>query len=468
METLPNDVILLVGDYLEDRGDCYKAVLVNRRFHTLFSRALFRSAVLRNLEQVQCFLKAIVRQPSLAFVIQYLDLSQWESAPAQPSFSSNELAQLSIWAKSFGHSDEERVQWERDLLDNDEEAWIALLVSLASNVRSLKLAYPRENKYVDRMFERAVNTESVHDRPTFSRLEEVSLSHMKDVECKGSLSPAQIKPFFQLPFMRTISADNVIEPQTTSTEENEAETESQDDHSSAQEPLSTSSISEITFNSSNAPQGLQTLINLCPSLNILKYQHSDDHALASGFNPTSFFTSLSTIKPTLQTLWLDNLGTHHAFTASGLNETYDGYFGSLAEFTSLKDLRIRLPNLLDMGYTFEPSLPLTEVLPPSIERLYVESCKENSLPMLADQLGSLLEARKERFKALKRVDIEGFFHVDDEDLDDSGVDGGDGSCDRVIKERVYEIAKPLSEKCEDSGVQLFLRDRDCVQTMIEA
>ncbi|KAL2843311.1 hypothetical protein BJY01DRAFT_235704 [Aspergillus pseudoustus] len=468
MDTVPDDVILLIGDCLEDRGDCYNAVLVSRRFHTLFSRALFRSAALKNLVQVQLLLKAIVRQPRLASVIRSLDLSLWESAPAQPIFSPDDLAQLSTWTKDFSYSQEEHLQWERDLLDNEEEAWIALVLSLANNIKQLKLAYPRENKYINRMFDRAVNLGSSHERPVFLRLEEVSLSHMEDELSKGSFSPAQLRPFFQMPSMRSVSADTVIEP-VLSNGDNAPIADEEANQSLAEELSQTSQITEITLNTSNASHGLDTLLNMCPSLNSLKYQHSDDHALALGFQPSSFFSSLSsTTKPNLQTLWLDNLGTHHAFTSNGLNETYDGYFGSLAEFTALKDLRIRLPNLLDAGYTFEPATPLTEILPSSIERVYVESCKENSLPMLVEQLRSLLEVRKERFKGLQRVDIEGFFHVDDEDLDDSGADGGAGTGARVIKEQVFEVAKPLREACEDAGVQLFLRDRACAQTMVEA
>jgi hypothetical protein len=459
MENIPNDVILLIGDHLEDRGDCYNAVLVNSRFHALFSRALFRSTALKNLTQLQLFMKAIVRQPSLASVIQCLDLSRWESAPAQSFLDADELAQLSIWAKSVSRSEEEHIQWEQDLLKGNEEAWIALLLSRANNIRQLKLAYPRENNYLDQIFDRALNSGQCHG---FLRLEEAYLSHMEDDESKGSLSPAQLLPFFRMPSMRKVDADTVIEP-ATSNGDSGRETDIQ----AEEDPTQCSSITDLTLNSSNAAQGLESLTTLCPSLKSLKYQHSDDHALASGFQPTSFFTSLATRKLTLETLWLDNLGTHHAFTASGLNESYDGYFGSLADFTALKDLRIRLPNLLDVGYTFEPSTPLPEILPSSIERIYIESCKENSLPMLISQLQLVLEARKERFKALKRVDIEGFFHVDDEDLDDSGADGASGTRERVIKERVLEMAQPLRNGCEDTGVQLYLRDRACAQTMVE-
>ncbi|KAL2868063.1 uncharacterized protein BJX67DRAFT_60160 [Aspergillus lucknowensis] len=461
MESLPNDVILLIGDHLEDRRDCYNSVLINHRFHTLFSRALFRSAALRNDSHLQSFLKAVVRQPSLACVIRSLDLSSWKSEPSRPVLSAEDIAVLSTWAKAFSHSDDEHIQWRHDLLNGAEEAWIALLLSLVNNIRQLKLAYPRDNKYLDRMFRRAVSPLGpLHERPAFHRLEEVSLSHMPDDGSKGSLTPTQIMPFFQMPSMRTVSADTLIEPRPTPEDDEDIEQETSQDVSSL--------ISEISLNSSNGCQGMAKLLTSCPSLKSFKYQHSDDHALAEGFQPSSFFGSLSGSKATIETLWLDNLGEHFPFTSSGLNQTHDEWFGSLSDFTALKDLRIRLPNLLDVGYTYEPSAPLTEVLPSSIESLYIEWCKENALSMLIQQLRLVLEVRKNRFRDLRRLDIEGFFHDEDEDVEDSGTDGSAEQHERVIKPRVYEMVEPLRDICAEAGVQLFVRDRACLRTMVEA
>jgi hypothetical protein len=223
------------------------------------------------------------------------------------------------------------------------------------------------------------------------------------------------------------------------------------------------SFSEITLTSSNAFKGLESILSSCASLKSFKYQHTDALLLAEGFRPSAFNTSLSRHKSTLETIWLDKLGTHLPFTISGVNESHEEWFGSFADFTALKDLRIRLPNLLDIQYSFEPQTPLIDVLPGSIESLYIEDCKERSLGMLLDQVGLVLEARnrKTRFNALRRLDIEGFFHDDEEDADTSG--GGNGG--RVIKQRVYEMVEPLRGVCEEAGIQLSLRDRMCLHTM---
>ncbi|KAE8146780.1 hypothetical protein BDV25DRAFT_161747 [Aspergillus avenaceus] len=288
-------------------------------------------------------------------------------------------------------------------------------------------------------------------QPAFRHLQEVSLAHQDMTEdTKGSYLPSQILPFFQLPSMRMLIADSVIESGS-----------SQDEPQAIDIPaIGPSPISEITLNSSNGSRGMESLISSCSSLKSFKYQHSDSHLLAEGFRPSAFYRSLAGSKNSLQTLWLDNYGTHLPFTIAGVNETHDEWFGSLADFTALKDIRIRLPNLLDVRYQPEPSTALVDILPSSVESLYVEGCKENGLGMLIGQLKTVLNKRQTRFSRLRRLDIEGFFH-DEEDEDASGyqentaTNGGQ----RVIKARVYEMAEPLQTACAEAGIALFLRDR---------
>ncbi|KAF7592937.1 hypothetical protein BBP40_012262 [Aspergillus hancockii] len=356
------------------------------------------------------------------------------------------------WAENLSRSHEEHAKWEQDLLQGIEEAWIALLLPLANNLRQLRLVYPKENAYLDRMLQRAMKGETPFDvRPAFRMLQEVSLSHQDTEGTKGSYTPSQIFPFFQLPSMRLFTADSVVESSTPQEDEQAP---------SVEVPMAGSSlISEITLNSSNGLHGMEDLISSCSSLRSFKYQHSDSHLLAEGYQPSAFYRSLASSKNSLQTLWLDNYGNHLPFTISGVNQTHDEWFGSLADFTALKDIRIRLPNLLDIRYQFEPSTPLTDILPQSVESLYIEGCKENTLGMLIGQLKMVLSKRN-RFSSLQRLDIEGFFH-DEEDEDASGYQESAATTggQRVIKPRVYEIAEPLRTACADTGIELFLRDR---------
>ncbi|GLA00153.1 hypothetical protein AnigIFM60653_007221 [Aspergillus niger] len=463
---LPNDILLQVGEYVEDCRDRYNLLFVCRHFHDLFLHLVYQAAALKDCSQTRSFLGALLRRPELARAVRTLDFHDWcprsTSTPSSP-LSDEDLAPFAQLAHALSQTAEEHTKWEQDLRDNVEEAWIALLLPLASNLRHLQLVYPKQNVYLDRMMQRAVRGEKpFDDQPAFRVLRDVSLSHLADEEdSRGSYLPSQVLPFFQLPSMRAFSADSVVE--STRPRDDEPEPTGP-----AEEPTAgSSSIAEITLNTSSGSQGMQSLIASCSSLQSFKYQHSDSHLLAEGFQPSAFFESLASSKSSLHTLWLDNCGTHLPFTIAGANETHDEWFGPLTEFTALKDIRIRLPNLLDVRYQYEPSCPLTDVLPASVESLYVEGCKENSLAMLVGQLQKVLNKRKTQFKGLRRLDVEGFFH-DEEDEDASGYQPAEAAGEKVIKPRVYQTVEPLHRACAEAGIELYVRDRVCLATMQEA
>ncbi|PWY89056.1 hypothetical protein BO70DRAFT_285431 [Aspergillus heteromorphus CBS 117.55] len=452
---LPNDILLLVGEYVEDHRDRYNLLFVCRHFHDLFLRLVYQTAALKDCPQTQSFLGALLRRPELARAVRTLDFHKWRSPSSPVSTSAEGLVPFTQWARSLSLTDEEHAKWGQDLLSGVGEAWIALLLPIASNLRHLQLVYPKQNQYLDRMMQRAVKGEKpFNSLPAFRALRDVSLSHLADEEdSRGTYQPSQVLPFFQLPAMRTFSADSVVE------------SSSPQDESEPNQPVETpaagtSPISEITLNASNGSQGMQTMIASCTSLKSFRYQHSDSHLLSEGFQPSAFYRSLAGSKESLQTLWLDSYGTHLPFTIAGANETHDEWLGPLTAFTALKDLRIRLPNLLDVRYQAEPSCPLTDVLPSSVESLYVEGCKENSLGMLVGQLRTVLNRRKTQFGALKRLDIEGFFH-DEDDEDASGYQPAEATGVRVIKPRVYEAVEPLHQACAEAGIELYVRDRVC-------
>lgn len=454
MPALPNDILLLVGEFLEDHHDRYSLIFVCRRFHDLFLGLVYRAASIRTCCNTQSFLRSVLKRPELARAVRSLHFDRWQDglSTGDAKITGEDRELFNRWTESISKSDES-ADWKQDLRNGVSEAWIALLLPLVRNLRHLRLIYPKDNNYLDRTLQRAVSGEY----SAFQSLQEVSLSHL---ECdsdntNGSFLPSQILPFFQLPLMRSISADTVME--SNSAQEDRGMPEA--------DPLTdASSISEITLSAGNGAKGMKSLIASCPSLKSFKYQHSDSHLHAEGYQPSAFYRSLVGNRSTLQTLWLDSCGYHLPFTITGVNETHDEWFGSLAEFTALKDLRIRLPNLLDIRYQPEPMTSLPDVLPQSLESLYVEGCKENSLPVLLKQINMVLGQHASRFPMLNRVDIEGFFH-DDEDYEDSGYEANGGTGEKVIKPRVYEMVEPLRIACAEAGVDLFLRDRLCLETM---
>ncbi|KAL5332399.1 hypothetical protein BJX70DRAFT_407641 [Aspergillus crustosus] len=463
MESPPDDILVLIADCLEDHDDRYNAIFVNRQFHATFSGSLYRSVTLNNRSQIQSFTKTLILHPHLIPVVHSLAIEDRRHGSEKPTLTHDDLAMFSLQASQISQSAGEHLQWEQDLCLGKGEAWTALLLSIVTNLRFLKLRCHTFSQYLETLFTRATTQQKPFDtRPAFHRLEELSLALVdgKDEE-KQSFSNSQIRPFLRLLRLQRLSIDSFVEYLPPSDQGDNDDSDSNDDPSKP----SISPISDLILTSSNAPDGTSTLLTSCPSLKTFKYQHSDDHAPATtGFQPRAFSQTLSPHKSTLETLHLDNFGTHHAFTASGLNESCDDRFGSLADFTALRELRIRVRNLLDVPYTLEPTVSLAEVLPVQIESLFIEDCRENLFGMLVRQLAGLLEAR---FGALRRIDVEGFFHVDDEDLDASGVDGSAGRCARVIKPAVYDAVQTVEEACAEAGIQFVLRDRMCVQTLSE-
>ena len=448
---LPNDVLLMVGGFLEDQQDRFNLIFVCRHYHDLFLRVLYRSAALTNYTATRSFLGALLRRPELARAVREVGFDGWDAPAAD---CADDMTVFTECAKGLSQSEEEHSEWIAALEKRAQDAWAALLLPLLPNLQQLRLMYPKENVYLDRTLQRAVKGEKPFDtQPAFRLLQQVTLNHLAAEGDKGNYRPSQVLPFFKFPSMRAISADAVLEQ--GSQLENEETTA---------EPVTRSAIDEIRLSSSNGRQGMDTLISSCAPLKSFKYQHSDSHALAEGYQPSAFYQSLAPSKNTLETLWLDYCGDHYTFTAAGLNESHDEPFGSLGDFTALKDIRIRLPNLLDIRYQAEPISPLPDVLPSSLQSLYVEGCKENNLSTLVSQLDMVLKNRQSRFPSLTRLDVEGFFH-DAGDYEDSGYDEAAANAEKCIKPKVYETAETLRARCEDAGIEFYIRDRVVADTM---
>ncbi|KAJ5825165.1 hypothetical protein N7474_002303 [Penicillium riverlandense] len=468
--SLPNDVLLLIGEHL-DRQDRWNLLFVSNHFHDLFLPLFYRSVALHNWHSTLSFLHAILKRPSLARAVRQLDLNAWQSR----SVSDDERAQildsvqLTDWLTAISHSEDDRLQWKKDLQSGFGDPWIALVLPLLGQLERLRLAYASNNPYLDRLMQRAVNPETPFDgHQILGRLREVSLRHREDLDrpkhqdgadLEDRSSPSSsslILPFFQLPSVQTLRAESVIDPSSDTSGISEDEGNVQ-----GQWPTGFSSIKEIDLRSSNGNHGMESLITSCADLRSFKYQHSDAHILSHGYQPSAFHRSLIRSKHSLQTLWLDQHGDHYPFTGAGLNQTHDEWFGSLAGFVALRDVRIRLPNLLDIRYQNQPSTPLVDILPPKLETLYIEGCEERNLSMLASQLQTVIKNRQAKVPQLHRVDIEGAFHNDPSD--DSGHTESflAESPENTIKDKILQAAEPLHMDCLNAGMELHLHDRIC-------
>ena len=460
---LPNDVLLLIGEQLERKADRWNLVFVSRRFHDLFLPLLYRKVAIHNCKDANSFLHAILQRSTLARAVRELDLTNWH-AQCISDDEHNQIkssAPLCEWLTVASHSELERHRWTECLVQGLSDSWIALILPLISQLRKLHLAYSAISPYLDRILQRAVDCEKPFAaQPAFRHLNEVSLHHREDLDHSDDLGSSRgeapppsslLLPFFQLPSVRAITANSVMDPSFITT----ASEQSSED----QKPRTGfSSITEIDLRASSGNHGMEMLIASCADLKSFKYQHSDSHVLSHGYQPSAFHRSLSHSKKSLQTLWLDNYGSHYPFTAAGLNQSQDEWFGSLVEFTALREVRVRLTNLLDIRYQNEPTTPLIECLPSSLETLYIEACEERYIAMLVSQLRTVIKNFRGRFPGLKRVDVEGAFQNFPVDDDGHTITSGP-ALDAVIKDKVFQAAEPLHIDCVQAGIELHLHDR---------
>lgn len=453
---LPNDVLLLIGEQLEQRADRRNLVFVSHHFHNLFLPLVYRKASIYHWQNANSFLHALLQRPALARAVRELDITDWHARSVSED-ECNEIrtsASLVAWLGAVSCSTLESDQWAQSLGQGLADAWIALILPLLSQLRKLSLAYTSKSPYLDQIMQRAVDCKQpFSDQPAFRHLREVSLHHREDLdhsehlESGTQLSSTLLLSFFQLPSVRAIAANSVVDPSSTR------------EPTDYEKPrLAFSSITDIDFRASSGNYGMEILVSSCAELKSFKYQHSDSHILSHGYQPSAFHRSLIHSKKSLQILWLDHYGSHYPFTAAGLNQSHDECFGSLVEFTALKEVRVRLPNLLDIRYQNEPTVPLMECLPPSLETLYIEGCEERYLGMLVSQLQSVVKIRQTHFPRLKRVDIEGAFQNIPSD-DDGQVASSESELPAVIKDKIYQAAEPLHIDCVNAGLELHLHDR---------
>jgi hypothetical protein len=458
---LPNDVLLLIGEQLEKKTD-WNLVFVSHRFHDLFLPLLYRKVSIYNWKDANSFLHAILNRPTLARAVRELNLANWHAQNISDD-EQNEIKSstpLREWMTAISHSQLEGHQWIECLVQGLSDAWIAVLLPLLSQLRKLHLAYSTTSPYLDRLMQRVVDCEKPFSiQPAFRHLKKVSLNRREDLDHSDpsdrSRKEAQpsfklLLPFFQLPSVCAITANSVMDPSSITTTEELTEND--------KSRIGFSSITEIDLRSSSGNHGMEKLIASCAELKSFKYQHSDTHVFSHGYQPSAFHRSLERSKKSLQTLWLDNYGSHYPFTAAGLNQSQDEWFGSLVDFTALREVRVRLTNLLDIRYQSEPTTPLMECLPSSLETLYIEGCEERYLGMLVSQLQRVIKNSRDRFPKLTRVDIEGEFHS--VPLDDDGHIITSGPVLKaVIKNKVFQVAEPLHMDCVRSGIDLHLHDR---------
>lgn len=446
---LPNELLVLVGEQLGEQNDRWNLIFVCRHFYQVLLPVLYRAPKLRDWVQVESFFYAIRKNTRLALAVRELDLGDWISKPA-PCREEREELKASIAVKKHflrlvSQNENNLGHFTTGLGKGHIDAWVMLILPLVTQLK--KLSLPWSNK-AGHMIHGALNTESrFRDKCHYQHLQKISFQFCPqgnddEVEFGNAKAFSElIMPFFQMPSLREISINNLIDPSPGLGTEYEG-------------PMGSSTITDIDLRESCANNGMHKLIFSCAALRSFKYQHSDLPVASVGYHPERLYHSLMRHRETLEVLWLDHNGKHYPYTAAGLNQTYKQWIGSFAGFTALRELRIPLHNLLDIRFRSVPATPLFECLPSSLESIHIEGCDHKLFSMLVLELGAVIADCDTRFPTLQRVGIEGRL------LDPTSVESGDIDFSTpdtpipALNSHVLLAAKTLQRGCDAAGVSL--------------
>ncbi|OKL57494.1 hypothetical protein UA08_06892 [Talaromyces atroroseus] len=336
--------------------------------------------------------------PKIGPAIRHLGLDGWSCDQSPEDSNIYEPALFKNVVQQASHSPEEAEEWEKDLREGNEDAWLGLIILSLRNVRELNASPPRSTKYFRRMLSRAALCEKPFDScpGSLQRLEDVLIY---SAELKDYTVYFESLPFFHFPEMRKISLESVVEDHWSDP----------DNHPAQRPAMGTSPIEEIKASRDcNGSNGFSDFITSCANLKRFEYQHSNLAVWGQSyidFRAPALYKPLLTQKHSLEVLHLNDKGE---YIPSGFNDglkLHHSCLGSLAAFNNLKELRIRLRNLLDFDSSV--SLSLKDSLPSSLESLTLANCRDKYFPVVIENLQEMLF--QIRFPCLKKVEIQPFF-----------------------------------------------------------
>ena len=294
---------------------------------------------------------------------------------------------------------EHRTKWEEDLAKGSADAWLGIIAPYLESVTKIYIVYDGCSEYFFHMVSLASKQDAPFDsQPGLQKVEEFILCKDHDDNKADSYIASEFLPFVHLPSMRKMSFDKTGEGKRRST------------WPFVKPPPGLAGVKELSFKESNGTYGFNAMIQSCAGLESLHYHHEDYVEWAGqawDFHPYEFYKSLSTQKHSLQVLHLHNKGKYNYMGDEGEDLDFDPEykrFGSLAEFTQLRDLRIPLKTLLQYGMTKTPGVSLENVLPPSLEHLTIVHYGEEYFDAISGGLTSMALER-DRFPNLKRVEV---------------------------------------------------------------
>jgi hypothetical protein len=237
--------------------------------------------------------------------------------------------------------------------------------------------------------------------PVFCHLEEVYATWCDDTE--GFIPSNRMTSFFSFPSVRKLGCCCLGEDYESDGDEYDSDEYASDDsiHLRREAPLPQSSnIIHLDLANSNAGNGMRDWVQACKALKSFRIIHHGALGRGERFQPRRLYESLSLHKSTLESIWAEPDSGFH-------RDKQDDWMGSFADFSVLKTICLLLPNLVGFDENERPVRKLLDVLPHSLETLYLIINKESD--GLLDVMEQLVElASAEGFPNLEAIHIEGW------------------------------------------------------------
>ncbi|PYI21691.1 hypothetical protein BO99DRAFT_60897 [Aspergillus violaceofuscus CBS 115571] len=407
MDKLPNELLLLIAEENIQEFEYMNylpLLLVCKRWRSLFLSHAY-ACVKLDVKQIKSFLVTVQGNPSIATSIVSL---QVEASSITFEVTTNVISGIRSRVAELSQSAEETAEWEKELVRGNHDAWIAVLLTCLSKLSSLHLnSAMLIGKYVRGIVSRAVARQAAFT-PILQELQTFGFEPMYPGGLWIPFHAGDLPPFFHLPTMRRvelwwalIDSDNMNGDATAGLELKRG----------------TLPITEID-SLGNGRHGLIQFIAACQNLESFRWRHIDIEVPRKSFRrfrPRAFHRSLSTQKHSLAELWLNHQDMFDVFSdleedEGGEQESKldppDNWFGSLADFVELQELRIRVVNLLDLRSSCpEPGKALKNILPGSLERLFITECHAEHTGRVHQELMELFACKTQKFPNLELLVI---------------------------------------------------------------
>ncbi|OQE26027.1 hypothetical protein PENFLA_c007G02920 [Penicillium flavigenum] len=435
LNDLPPEILHLIARDLCSKA-LYRLVSTSRRLHTVFQRSLYTNVTLcgRGSEDqtINIFLYAVTRTPRLASYVRSLKVNCWETekdsngkSAQRVGFDDKLVHQLV--AERTGYSEEEKSKWLEDLERHNSDACLALLIPQLQELRKLNLTWPFGSHYVVDMLKKV----AIRKEPIFPHLEEAYAAWH---DSENAFPSHYMNAFFKFPSMRKVGCYMLAENENDN--DDEFASESDDSESPKRATLSPqcSNITDIDLQESNAAEGMREWVQACKALKSFRLVHGGGVVSGTDFQPRKIYESLALHKLTLESIWVE------AYDGAYM-DTDDEWMGSFADFTALRLICISLPNLVGFDERKLPLRKLRDVLPSSLETLFLSLCEDESLEVATNHLAELVAS--ESFPKLAVIYLE-----------------------------YYELRKPenvarlewLEQRCQDASVLCFPHSsKGCMQ-----